>query len=129
MSHTQAIEKKMKHLERTPGSLRPPDPATILHNLPCFSGLDTEVVDTILTYAEFVQLEQTESLLEEGAESKGIYVIVSGLVKVCVCTQRVHYTVPFVFNSFLTGYVLYADNYKYGPKGICSFQLQRSCPP
>lgn len=82
LSITQTIEKKMKHLERTPGSLRPPDPASILHNLPCFSGLDGEVVDTILTYAEFVQLEQTESLLEEGAESKGIYVIVSGLVKV-----------------------------------------------
>lgn len=83
---TQVIEKKMKHLERTPGSLRPPDPATILQNLPWLSGLDTEVVDAILTYAEFLQLEQTEFLLEEGTESKGIYVIVSGLVKVHVYT-------------------------------------------
>lgn len=80
----QTIEKKMKNLERTPGSLRPPDPATILHNLPWLSGLDGEVVDTVLTYAEFIQLEQMDSLLEDGAESKGIYVIVSGLVKVCV---------------------------------------------
>lgn len=74
----------MKHLERTPGSLRPPDPATILHNLPWLSGLDAKLVDTILTSAEFLQLEQMEALLEEGAQSKGIYVIVSGLVKVHV---------------------------------------------
>ena len=82
--YTQAIEKKMKHLERTPGSLQPPDPATILHNLPWLSGLEGDVVDTILTYAEFIHLEQTDWLLEEGVESRGIYVIVSGLVKVCV---------------------------------------------
>ena len=79
----QAIEKKMKHLERTPGSLRPPDPATILHNLPWLSGLEGDVMDTVLRYAEFLQLEQSDWLLEEGAESRGIYVIVSGLVKVC----------------------------------------------
>lgn len=78
----QAIEKKMKHLERTPGSLRPPDPATILHNLPWLSGLEGEVMDTVLRYAEFLQLEQSDWLLEEGADSRGIYVIVSGLVKV-----------------------------------------------
>ena len=40
-------------------------------------------METILTYAEFIQMEQNDLLLEEGAESKGIYVIVSGLVKVC----------------------------------------------
>ena len=74
----------MKHLERTPGSLRPPDPANVLQNLPWLSGLDTELVDTILTYAEFIQLEQNDLLLAEGAESKDIYVIVSGLVKVTI---------------------------------------------
>ena len=79
----QTIEKKMKHLERTPGSLRPPDPATILHNLPWLLGVEAEVVDTILTYAEFIQLEQSDWLLKERVESQGIYVIVSGLVKVC----------------------------------------------
>ena len=78
----------MKHLERTPASLRPPDPAAILQNLPWLSGLDREVVDTILTYAEFLQLEQSDSLLEEGVRSQGIYVIVSGLVKVCVSLWR-----------------------------------------
>jgi sodium/hydrogen exchanger 10/11 len=76
-----SIEKKMKHLERTPGSLRPPDPATILLNLPWLSGLGPDVVQALLPHAEFVQLEQGDWLLPQGAESRGIYVIVSGLVK------------------------------------------------
>ena len=80
---SQSIEKKMKHLERTPGSLRPPDPATILLNLPWLSGLGPDVVQALLPHAEFVQLEQGDWLLLQGAESRGIYVIVSGLVKVC----------------------------------------------
>ena len=74
----------MKHLERTPGSLRPPDPATILQNLPWLSGLGSEVLQALLPHAEFLQLEQGDWLLPQGAESRGIYVIVSGLVKVCV---------------------------------------------
>ena len=73
----------MKHLERTPGSLRPPDPATILQNLPWLSGLEQEVVDALLAHAQFLQFEAGDWLLSHGAESPGIYVIVSGLVKVC----------------------------------------------
>ena len=108
----------MKHLERTPATLRPPDPAAILQNLPWLSGLDREVVDTILTYAEFLQLEQSDSLLEEGMQSRGIYVIVSGLVKVCMSLWRrvgLH-TSRYKFHSS-TG-----DN-EYRAQGVCSAHL------
>ena len=94
----------MKHLERTPGSLRPPDPATILLNLPWLSGLGPDVVNDLIPHANLLQLEQGDWLLPQGAESRGIYVIVSGLVKVCahmLSIPSINVHVPSVLIGYL----------------------------
>ena len=78
----QAIEVKMKHLERTPASLPLPDPNVILCNLPWLSGLDSKILSMIQVYANLVQFEHEDYIIKNGEDSKGIYIIVSGLVKV-----------------------------------------------
>ena len=79
----------MKRLESTPASLPPPDPIVILCNLAWLNGLSDEVLATIKSYASLVQFEHGDAMIEQGDTSKGIYIIVSGLVKVLYqSTQR-----------------------------------------
>ena len=40
------------------------------------------MLNTIQGFAELVQFEHEDIMISEGEESKGIYIIVSGLVKV-----------------------------------------------
>ena len=84
----------MKYLERTPASLPPPNPNVILCNLPWLSGLSIEVRDTIHAHAELVQFEHDDVVIQQGDVSKGIYIIVSGLVKVGNCTFHSHISIP-----------------------------------
>lgn len=79
---SQNIEVKMKHLERTPASLPLPDPNVILCGLPWLSGLDTQILTTIQVNASLVHFESDDFIIQNGEDSKGIYIIVSGLVKV-----------------------------------------------
>ena len=72
----------MKHLERTPASLPLPDPNVILCNLPWLSGLDGKILSMIQAHASLVQFEHEDFIIRNGEETKGIYIIVSGLVKV-----------------------------------------------
>ena len=72
----------MKHLERTPASLPLPNPNVILCGLPWLSGLDTEILSTIQVNANLVQFEHNDVIIQSGEDSEGIYIIVSGLVKV-----------------------------------------------
>ena len=72
----------MKHLERTPASLPLPDPNVILCGLPWLSGLDDEILSTIQVNANLVQFEHEDIIIQSYEDSKGIYIIVSGLVKV-----------------------------------------------
>ena len=74
----------MKHLERTPASLPLPDPNVILCGLPWLSGLDAKILSTIQVNANLVQFEHDDVIIQSEEDSKGIYIIVSGLVKVRV---------------------------------------------
>lgn len=76
------VEVKMKRLERTPSSLPLPDPNAILCNLSWLSGFSTEVLDTIHSYAKLMQFEHGDVVIHQGDSARGIYIIVSGLVKV-----------------------------------------------
>ena len=76
------VEVKMKRLERTPSSLPLPDPNAILCNLSWLSGFNTEVLDTIHSYAKLMQFEHGDVMIHQGDSARGIYIIVSGLVKV-----------------------------------------------
>ena len=78
----QMVEVKMKRLERTPSSLPLPNPNAILCNLSWLSGLGPEVLDTIHSYAKLMQFEHGDVMIQQGDSARGIYIIVSGLVKV-----------------------------------------------
>ena len=72
----------MKHLERTPASLPLPDPNVILCSLPWLSGLDSRILAEIQVHANLVPFEHEDVIIQKGEGSNGIYIIVSGLVKV-----------------------------------------------
>ena len=72
----------MKRLERTPASLPPPDPNAILRNLPWLNGLEEEIHAAIHSQAVLMLYEQGDVIIQQGDDAHGIYIIVSGLVKV-----------------------------------------------
>lgn len=79
----QYIEVKMKRLQRYPVSQTPPDPYSILYNHPWLSGLKDEVLNLLQECAELCERRQEDVLLQFGEPATGLFIIVSGLVKVC----------------------------------------------
>ncbi len=65
-----------------PASLRLPDPSTILLGVSWLSGLDSQGLATVQRAAKLEFFEHQELILEQGKKTKGLYIIVSGLVKV-----------------------------------------------
>lgn len=78
------LEVKMKRLNSTPASLPLPNPEEILRNLTWLDGLESEVVDDIVSCASLVHFECGDSIHQQDEMLEGIYIIVSGLVKVSV---------------------------------------------
>ena len=78
------LEVKMKRLNSTPASLPLPNPEEILRNLTWLDGLESEVVDDIVSCASLVHFECGDSIHRQDEMLEGIYIIVSGLVKVSV---------------------------------------------
>lgn len=74
----------MKRLQRSPVSLPPPDPNSILYNHPWLSGLSNDIMRPLQESAQLIQRQQGDVILQYGELSKGLYIIVSGLVKVCM---------------------------------------------
>ena len=50
-------------------------------------GLEGEVLDAIHGLAKLEQFGHGEVMIRQGDVSKGIYIIVFGLVKVCACNN------------------------------------------
>ncbi len=78
----QTIEVKMKRLERTPASLPLPDPNVILLGVSWLSGLDPDAVSSVQSCAQLEYFMHKEIIVQCGERPKGLYIIVSGLVKV-----------------------------------------------
>lgn len=76
------LEVKMKRLNSTPASLPLPKPEEILRSLTWLDGLGSEVIDDIVQCASLVQFECGDFIHKEDEALEGIYIIVSGLVKV-----------------------------------------------
>ena len=72
----------MKQLQRSPVTLTPPDPNSILYNHPWLNGLDNSVLIALQKCANLISRHQGEVLLQYGEPPEGIFIIVSGLVKV-----------------------------------------------
>lgn len=72
----------MKRLRRYPVSQAPPDPNSILYNHPWLSGLDSNVLRPLQECAHLRERQQGDVLLQFGEAPTGLFIIVSGLVKV-----------------------------------------------
>ena len=84
MACMQAIEAKMKRVQRSPVTLSPPDPYSILQNHPWLSGLDNNVLRPFMECAELMEHQLGDVLLQYGEPPTGIFIIVAGLVKVYI---------------------------------------------
>jgi sodium/hydrogen exchanger 10/11 len=76
------LEVKMKKLNRTPATLPLPNPEEMLHNLTWVENLDDSVVEIVVSKSKLVHYERGDIIYQEGEELSGMYIIVSGLVKV-----------------------------------------------
>ena len=77
----------MKRLQRYPVSQTPPDPYSIFSNHPWLSGLDSNVLRPLLKSAHLCKRKEGDVLLRSGELAPGLYIIVSGLVKVCASLE------------------------------------------
>ena len=78
----QAIEAKIKRLVRSPVTLQLPRPIDILFARPWLSGLDVSVLNSVQECAELKELVSGDVILHHGEVTDGIYIIVSGFVRV-----------------------------------------------
>ncbi len=63
-------------------ALTPPDPNATLHNHPWLSGLETKILKTVEDSAILENRQPGDVLLQYGERAKGMFIIVTGLVKV-----------------------------------------------
>lgn len=75
------VEKKMKKLLKMPPTMPPPPPERVIGNLPWIKG-DDLLMEYITNNAELVSMQEGETLFCEGDPQGGIYIVVSGLIKV-----------------------------------------------
>ncbi|XP_022089278.1 sodium/hydrogen exchanger 10-like [Acanthaster planci] len=76
----KVVEIKMKQLMNAPASIPPPPPENLLKNVPWIEG-DKKLIDFIKARAELLHFDYGDVIVKEGDKPNGIYLIVSGLVK------------------------------------------------
>ncbi|XP_038047378.1 sodium/hydrogen exchanger 10-like [Patiria miniata] len=76
----KVVEIKMKQLMNAPSSIPPPPPENLLKNVPWIEG-DKKLIDFIKARAELLHFDYGDVIVREGDIPNGIYLIVSGLVK------------------------------------------------
>ena len=103
----------MKRLERTPATLPMPDPNVILLSVPWLSGLDPQAIATIQSCAKLEHFEHKEVIIQCGEKPRGVYIIVSGLVKVSVVNKLSGCEVE-LFNVLFLSYNHQIMTYKTG---------------
>ncbi|XP_030844648.1 sperm-specific sodium proton exchanger isoform X1 [Strongylocentrotus purpuratus] len=79
------VEIKMKRLMNAPSSIPPPPPENLLKNVSWLAG-DMKLIDFIKARASLLHFDYGEVIVREGDESDGLFLIVSGLVKVYFIT-------------------------------------------
>ena len=72
----------MKRQLSTPASLPPQKPLELLRNVIWLEGMPAEAVDFITSAARIKLFEVGDTITRQGEDATGIYLIVSGMVKV-----------------------------------------------
>lgn len=78
----QIIERKTKRLENTRASLPPSNPDLLFSQLSWLNGLDSAVVKRLRNYAKIQQYNAGDFLTKAEECSTGLFIVISGLVKV-----------------------------------------------
>lgn len=84
----QIVEVKMKRQLSAPASIQPQKPLELLSNVVWLEGMAPEAVDFITSAARIKLFEAGDTITKQGEEVTGIYLIVSGMVKV-LATPRI----------------------------------------
>ena len=87
MFNTQIVEVKMKRQLSAPASIPPQKPMELLRNVVWLEGMPTEAVDFITSAARIKMFDVGDTITRQGEELTGIYLIVSGMVKVLSIKQ------------------------------------------
>ncbi|XP_033119377.1 sodium/hydrogen exchanger 10-like [Anneissia japonica] len=74
------VEIRMKRLLNAPASIPPPPPEFLLRNVAWLEG-DTKLIEFIKARAELLHYDFHEVIIKQGEKPNGIYLIVSGMVK------------------------------------------------
>ena len=78
----QIIDQQTLKLENTQASLLPPDAERIFSQIKWLNGIDQDVVAILRQQAITCQFDTGDCLVRIGEIPDGIYIIISGLVKV-----------------------------------------------
>ena len=78
----EMTELKMQHLISAPPTLAVPSPESVLRNIPWLRNCAPETVDALVTAAEQRVNEYSSHLVKIGEPSDGLYILISGLVKI-----------------------------------------------
>ncbi len=78
----QLIEVKMKRQLSAPSYIPPPSPEVLLRSTVWLEGMDEEIIDYIANLAEEMVFDSGDTFVRQGDKTDGMYLIISGLVKV-----------------------------------------------
>lgn len=78
----KVIEVKMKRQLHAPAYISPKKPEDILRSLVWLQGLEDEAVNYITSNAELLSYDYGDTIVKQGEVCDGIYLIISGMVKV-----------------------------------------------
>ena len=80
--NTQIVEVKMKRQLSAPASINPQKPMELLRNVVWLEEMPPDAVDFVTSCARIKMFDAGETITRQGEELTGIYLIVSGMVKV-----------------------------------------------
>lgn len=73
----------MKRQLSAPASISPQKPLELLRNVVWLEGMSPEAVNFITSAARIKLFEAGDTITKQGEDLTGVYLIVSGMVKVC----------------------------------------------
>ncbi|XP_074660935.1 sperm-specific sodium:proton exchanger-like [Tubulanus polymorphus] len=77
----QMVEELMKRQQSAPAYIPPPSPERIMRNIPWIAG-DYHLLGFVKQKAKLVSFDYKDVIMKRGDPPKGLYIVVSGLVRV-----------------------------------------------